>query len=221
MSDAMARALGAGAPGTVEIGGKICTIRPLGMRELTEIQREALDYYRKQYLRTFAMSLEFMPDKAIGQALLEKKIEEAARWDIDNLPKKVAYDGSGVNLTEKLRDRICEVLEITTTDPSDKQHYVPVTKLGRMVAAALDQELLTAAEYTELTGSKPPAVKIPYDSWWITGCFEGMITFAWKCFAKNGVTRDEVLDALGSNIGKLTDITRDIEKLSQPSVGNG
>ena len=43
MSEVMARAAGAGSPLTVEIGGKQCSVRPLTIRELTEVERDCVE----------------------------------------------------------------------------------------------------------------------------------------------------------------------------------
>ncbi len=207
MSEDMARALGAASPLTVTIGGKECHVRPLGMKELTELQREALEYYRRQYLQTYALGLSLMPGDD-GKKLFQDKLEEAARWDVDSLPRKTVYDPSRVKPTDELKVKLREVLE-PETEPSDDMWR-------RMAASVLNQEMLSEADYQQLTGEKAPAVRIAYDSWWVTGCYEGMITFAWKCFQHNGVTKDQVAEAL-TGMGKLAEVTREIERLSAPS----
>ena len=72
-----------------------------------------------------------------------------------------------------------------------------------------------------MTGGKPLKVKVPYVSWWITGSFDGMITLIWTCFKHNGVSREDVARELGRNEALLTELSREIETLSVPAVGNG
>ena len=49
--DDVARAVGAGTGKTVTIDGVTCSIRLLGIRDLTEVQRVCLRQYRTKYLQ--------------------------------------------------------------------------------------------------------------------------------------------------------------------------
>jgi len=146
--------------------------------------------------------------------MMEQRMEKASRWDIDDLPTKYAYDSSRIKVTDALKVWVQENVG-SIEGREDLQ-------IQRMAAVALDQELLNESEYKRLVdGSAPPKFKVPYVNWWITGCFDGMVTFIWVCFKRDGVTRDQVVEELGSSMGMLVEISREIERLSTPSVGNG
>ena len=102
MSETMARALGAKGAMTVTIAEKECQTRALGIAELTEIERECLDRYKRQYLRTFVQNLDMIP-KGKRDSILEKKMEEVAKWDIDDLPPKFAHDPTRIKVTSELK----------------------------------------------------------------------------------------------------------------------
>ncbi len=211
MGEAMARALGAKGAKTVMIGGKECIVRPLGMRELTEVERDCLERYKRQYLKTWADNLDLLPPEAAAK-LMEKKLEECSRWDVDNLPPKTAHDPRRVKLTEKLRERMAGWLAVAEGDEGRER---------RLIASALDQGILSASDYRELTGESAPGVAVPYVNWWITGSYDGMISFVWKCFSQYGVTRDEVMEAVRGNLQMLAEVAQEIERLSAPQLGNG
>ena len=212
MSDDAARAVGAGSI-TIEIAGKQCTVRPLGIRELTEVERDCLGRYKRQYLESVVANLDLLP-VATRDRLMEQKYEAANRWDINDLPTKYAHDPKRVKITTSLKTWLQENLSVAV-DADDLQ-------IQRMAAVALDQELLGDEEYRKLSdGNAPPKLKVPYVNWWITGCFDGMITFVWVCFKHNGITRDQVVEELGSNMNLLVEVSREIERLSVPAVGNG
>ncbi len=212
MSDAVARAVGAGSPTTVMIAGKQCTIRPLGIRELTMVERDCLQRFRRNYLETFAENADLLPRG--GKGLLERKMDEVARWDVDNLPPKHAYDAATVKVTNELRVWVAGEHDDVDKDAS-------VEQIQQLTAASLDSEKLSVAECQRLAGAVPVCVKIPYASWWITGSIEGMISFVWMCFKRNGVTRDEVADELSERPALLVELSRELERLSAPAVGNG
>lgn len=212
MPDDVARAVGANGL-TIAIAGKQCTVRPLGIRELTEVERDCLSRYKRQYLESFSANSDLLP-AATRDRILEQKYDAANRWDIDDLPTKYAHDPKRVKVTEMLKTWLTENLSLAT-DADDPQ-------VQRMAAVALDQELLNEDEYRKLTdGNAPPKLKVPYVNWWITGCFDGMITFVWICFKHNGVTREQVVEELGGNMSMLVEVSREIERLSTPAVGNG
>ena len=88
MSEDVARALGAGGDITT-IAGKECKVRPLSIRELTEVERECLKVYKRTFLETFHDNLDLLPDdEAAG--LMSRKLEEASAWDVGDLPSKKA-----------------------------------------------------------------------------------------------------------------------------------
>jgi hypothetical protein len=210
MSEAMARAVGAAGARTVEIAGKECRVRPLGIRELTEAERECLASYRRSYIKTFVDSADMFPE---GMQRAERARDEAARWDIDDLPPKAAYDGRSLNVTKQLKDFLK-----TELDPDGK---LDDDRARRLATGLLDQGTLTEERVEQLTGKKPRRATIPYVNWWITGCFDGMVTFVWLCFRPDGVTKDQVAEELGRNPALLVELSREIEGLSAPEAGNG
>ena len=212
MGDEIARAVGAGGGSTITIAGKECTVRPLGIRELTEVERDCAERYKRQYLKTFADNMDLLPEADRSKMMMEK-VDQVARWDVDALPPKFVHDPSRTKITEKLKEWLTERIEVAKD--ATELH------LQRAVATLLDQDTLTAAEYTKLTGAKPPQAKVPYVNWWITGSYDGMVTFLWTCFKHNGVTREQVIDEVGGNLFALSNLTREIERLSAPKVGNG
>lgn len=210
MSDELARAVAARGAITVSIAGKQCTVRPLSIRELCEAERDCVQRYKRAYLETYARNLDLLPE-AERSKLLERKLEEAARWDVNDLPAKHAHDPEKIRPTPELRAWVEQQFGESADDG----------RLKRLAAAALDQEMLEASRYRELTGCDPPRVKVPYVHWWITGSFEGMITFVWLCFRSDGVAREQVEAELGKNPALLVELSREISRLSTPDVGNG
>ena len=211
MSEDMARALASPGGKTVKIADKECTVRPLGIRELTEAERDCVERYKRGYLKTYADNADLLPGG--GKGLVERKMDEVARWDIDDLPNKQVCDPDRIHLTKQLKAWAKK--EYDLDDDATAQQY------QRVVATALDQESLPFAEYEKLSGRRAMRTKVPYVNWWITGCFEGMITFVWICFKANGVTREQVEEELSKNQSLLIELSREIERLSAPSVGNG
>ena len=144
---------------------------------------------------------------------MEQRMEEAARWDVTDLPPKNAHDARRIKVTQGLRDWIAATYDVEG-DQEEK-------RWKRLAAAALDSGMLADNEYVEMTGKTPPRVRVGYVNWWITGHYDGMITMTWICFAHNGVTRDQVIEAMRGNKGLLVDVSREIERLSSPAAGNG
>jgi len=208
----MARAVAASSPLTVMIGGVQCSARPLSLRELTEVERDCLERYRRGYLKTFADNIDLVPE-ALREPMMQEKFEQAARWDVDDLPVKFAFDSSKVVLTNKLKAFIGKEFGLGK-DTDD-------TRYKRMTSLALDQGALSEVKYEELTDKPIEKAKVSYVSWWITGAMDGMITFVWMAFKHHGVTRDQVSNAMAENPALLTEVANEIERLSAPKLGNG
>ena len=211
-SDRMARAVAASSPLAVDIGGKQCYARPLSLRELTEVERDCVDRFKSGYLRTFANNIHMIPE-ALRESMMREKFEQAARWDVDDLPVKFAYDSDQVILTNKLKAFIGK--EFGLVKETDDAKY------KRIVAAALDQGTMTEEQYEKLTGKPIKKDKVPYVAWWITGSVDGQITFIWMAFKHGGVTREQVADAMAENPALFLEMANEIERLSAPKLGNG
>jgi hypothetical protein len=215
MSEVMARALNADSPKSVVVAGKNCTVRGLGIAELTEVERDCLQRFKRMYLQSFAENIDLLP-KEKGVELLEKKLDEVAKWDVENLPPKYAHDPRSLVLTEELIKWVNNEFPFISDSEERSEE-----KTKRVVATALDQGILSEEEYIRMTKFNPPKYKVPYVSWWITGSTDGIITMVYTCFKHNGVTREQVLEAMSGSRQKLIDIAHEIERLSVPQVGNG
>jgi hypothetical protein len=209
MPEELARALGADAGPLVTIGGKEYRVRPLGLKELTEIERICLRTYKLQYLESYSDNVGVLPDADRSRALTEK-VDEAARWDIDDLPVRYVHDASKIVVTHKLRGWSWMHLAAPKN--------VTDLNLQVLVATALDQNVLTGKEYYELTQNGAPRVKVPYVSWWITGSLEGMVNLIWVCLRGQGVSRSDIENL---DLMTLSQVARDIERASAPQPGNG
>jgi len=232
MPDDMARALGAPSPLTITIAGKECQVRPLGVRELTVAERDCLERYRRSYIKTYADNDDLIPD---GSMKVVEKAEEAARWDVGDLPHKTAYSVENVKVTAELQDYLRDEFGLgkapTKGQKKDmssaefaklkKKSGLTTERWQRLAASAMDSGVLSPERFEEMTEAPPKKGKVPYVNWWITGCFEGMITFCWVCFRKEGVSREQVADALTDRPAMLVELSREIEKLSVPQEKNG
>ncbi len=212
MSDEVARAVGAASPTPVVINGKECIPRPLGIRELTEVERDCLTKYKRQYLETYQKNLDLLPESDRSNTI-QNKFDEVGRWDIDDLPPKYAYDSSAIKVSDTLTEWIKKYWSL--------EGDMPTLRICRLTAASLDLGALTEQEYQTMTGVKPAKFKVPYVNWWITGCYDGMVALVWACFRQYDVTRDQVLDSLGNRLSLLSELAREIDRLSAPSAGNG
>lgn len=216
MSEDTARAVGSnGTDDGIIINGKRCTVRALTLKELGEIERECLKRYKRTYLETFAENADLLPN---AQQLIEKKLEEAAKWDVRDLPLRRVHDVSKVKVTDKLlgwvKSNYEGILEEDQTETYRKR------LVQRVTTTALDNGTLSAERYESLTGSLPASTQAGYVNWWITATFDGQIEMIYTCFKHNDVTRDELCAELSKNPGLMIDASREIEHLTAPQVGN-
>ena len=211
MSEAVARALGASASTEpIKINGKSCEIRPVVVKYLTEIGRECLRQFRRSYLENYRDNLDLLGKT---QADLENKVDEVGRWDLANLPHKDAHDPKHLKITERLSEWLnTRILDEPTKDEK---------RLRQITASALDNGMLTDAEYLELTGDILRKNKINYVSWWITATIEGMIEMVHASFRDQGITKDDVYAELGNNFAKLAELSREIESVTTPKINEG
>lgn len=207
MSDKEARALAAGD--TIEVNGVEYRLRPVGMRQLHEVQRSAVDHYKREYLRTYSANMDLIPEEHRA-SMMERKLDEVARWDVGSLPTKIAHDVRSIPITPAL----IKWLENEHDD-------VPETESGKraVVAAALDSGKLTVEVVREMTKERPARIKIPYDSWWVTATYEGMVAFIRASLQAGGsqVGRDDVMSW---PLSKIMEAARKVEAVTAPSLGN-
>ena len=211
MSNDTARVLNAKSPMTVKFGKKELEVRALGLRELAEVEQDCLDRYRRSYLETWSKNLDLIPN---GETILLDKIEEAAKWDIDELPTKFAFNPASVIVTKQLKIWIASNFSIDLKKLSDNR-----AKL--MAATALDKEMMDKELYKKFTGHGVISTKVSYVNWWITSAYDGMITFIWTCFKIHDISREEVSRKMSGDMALMTEVSREIERLSSPAVGNG
>lgn len=215
----VARAVGAASTEKITIKGIECTVKPLTLKDLTEVERICLDKYRRSYVKTFADNADLL-GPVEGPKLVREKLEEAARWDVSSLPRKDAYDPARMVLTPEI------IKWVETNVPGwsidEKETEARREKLlRRAVASMLDSGDLSPEQYTKLTGNTPVAFKIGYVNWWVTAVQEGMITMVTQSIKDNGVTYEDVVVAIGKNPSVLINLSREIEHLSVPEVKNG
>lgn len=208
MSEAVARAVGGGvASPPIMIAGKPCSPRPLSVKELAEVERECVRRYKQEYLASYRAGLELTEGIDRHVAYMDK-LAEVAKWDIADLPARYAAHAAKITVTPALREWAAGLFTLPAAI-ADKS-------IGRLAAGALDNKILSAAEYTALTGDAPPMVRVDYVNWWITGPLEGKITFIWVAVRGAGVTWDEVAAEVGNNPALADLLSRDIEELSAP-----
>lgn len=207
MSDKEARVLA--AADTIEVNGKEFKLHPIGMQQLHEVQRAAVEGYKRDYLQTWSKNLDLLPGDRRDE-MLERKFDEAARWDIGNLPVKLAHDVRPIPITQEL------------TAWMEKVHGdVPKTESAKraVVASTLDSGGLKPEQVEQMTGVRPKQVKIPYDSWWVTATYDGMITFI--CASLNtGGQKIERKDVAEWPLAKVMEAARKVEQVTAPALGN-
>jgi hypothetical protein len=211
MAEDTARALGVGV-GEIEIAGKMVPMRPLGVGDLLEVEREAVDAYRRSYLQAIKDTADLLDD---GQDVLKEELLKAAKWTSEDLPDKAVYDiKTGIN--PKVVKWINQNTDMEI--PPD----ISDTKYKQLVAGALDRELISEEKYEELTGAKASKVLAPYMNWWITASPDGMIAFIYQmCKGTEGITKKDVAAAFNGKTTELMHAARKLESVTAPEVGNG
>lgn len=218
----VARALGAGSTDTILINGKECSVRPLTVKELTEVERDCLKRYKRSYIETYSENADLLGEEE-GKQLVREKIDEAAKWDVSSLPPKYACDDSKIQVTDILKSWLKENIGFSEKDQNGAEipKQAIEKRLKRLAAYAIDADMLSVDDFKKFTGESPVRQKVGYVNWWITGTFDGMLTMVWMAVRQGGVTKEEVATELGKNPSLLTYFAREIERLSAPDVGNG
>lgn len=217
MAEDVARAVGAKGPGKFEINGKECIPRALGIREITEVERECVAAYKREIIRTYADNVDVIPN---GQALLEKKIEEVSRYDVTKLPPRNCHDPKRVKITPRLRAWMSETVTGFEEAMSMKGDADKETFERALVATSLDNGMLDPHTYEAMVGELPRMTRIPYVSWWVSSSFDGMVTMIWIAFRDQGITKADIIAIVSENKAKLADMAQTIEGLTAPDVGN-
>lgn len=216
MSEDVARAIGAGSdPDTpFIINGKPVKIRPLSVKELAEIERDCVKIYRRKYLEAIKDAMDFLPN---GEEELRKAVMDSAKWEADHLPKKFVYDVGEIKITQALKDWLVSTMGV------EEELLEKDLLAKRLLATALDQETLTSEEFQKMTGKAPRRLSTGYVNWWCTGDPDGMVSMLYHCARASNpdLTKDDILKEIGKDSAKLTSLSREIEALSSPSLGNG
>jgi hypothetical protein len=87
----------------VTVNGVDYQLSPLGIKSLTTIQKEALRFYKRQYLETFADTIDLVSN---GEDLFLKERQIVAKWSYDMLPASVLHDPDSVLVTDELREKL-------------------------------------------------------------------------------------------------------------------
>ena len=216
MSEDVARALGAGAPGELKIRGKSYTLRPLTVKELTELQRTCLKRYQRKYMESFKENVDLLADTVEKQQeLIINELQKVSKWGLDDLPLKEVFDSSRVKVTDELK--MWMVTNLGVTDALLKSEK----KIRQMVSTSLDGGVLTVDSCFQLTGTVPQKIKTGYVNWWVTGSSEGMVHFVWLSIRGSGLTEEELESQISDKYEDIVTAAREIEELTVPELGNG
>lgn len=205
MGDRVNRMLGAGEILTID--GIDYMLRPVVIQHLGDLERESLKHYKRQYLETFSENADLISN---GEELVREQLMHVAKWTIQDLPQREAFDASSIPVTNKLKNWVGE--EYSETPETDEG-------IRALVGHALDNEKLTIDKVKELSGAFPRRGRIRFDQWWVTGSKEGMISFIYS-----SVRRDhpEVKkeDVAVWPIQKIIEAARIVESLTSAAMGN-
>ena len=220
-SDREARMLGAGEKFTVKetrVGrrGKTniveveYTLLPNRVKELSELEREALKSYKREYLLTFKENADLLGSDS--DTVLANEMRQVAGWSVDDLPQKTSYAVNWVPVTDKLKAH----LDSTFGFPPESDEGAKL-----LTMYALDNGLMTPDKLKELTDRYPVSGKIRYDNWWVTGTIEGMIAYIYSSVKQSHpeITKEYIRDNWGQL--KIVEASRIVESLSSAQVGNG
>jgi hypothetical protein len=204
MSDREARALGAGD--TITVGDKKYNLKPIRAKHLAELEKEALKYYKRQYIETFVDNADLLGDKID----LSAKVEEVAKWTSDDLPQKKVYSTTILPVTKKMQKWLEEVYG---EKPKSDNAYRAI------VGMALDSGEITKNKVEELTGASPRQGRARFDEWWVTASFAGMLSFIRYSLEDCG-NQDSI------NINewpflKVVEAAKLVESLTSADLGNG
>lgn len=209
MGEAEARAVGAG--NYIEVEGEQFQLAPLSMKTLMEVQREAVRSFKEEAIKTYSLAVEN------GMMSAEKglaKLDEIVKWTIDDLPRKKVHDCSTMPVTREVRRLVrSEFPDLDLKGAKEVRYRVLVTQL-------LDGERIKPEQVQKAASmAKPPqVVESTYDTWWITGCYEGQVTFLWASVSQNHpLTREEVA---AWPLVAIMEGARRVEAMTTPDLGN-
>lgn len=177
-------------------------LRPICAQHLCDLERDALLAYKRQYLEAYK---EFgTPEE------YRAKLDEAARWDLSNLPQKDAYDTRKVAITDALRAWVASTFNaVPETDAA----------IRAVVTTALDSGKLTPDKLAELAGPGLVRGRIRFDQWWVTSTMTGMITFILTSLRSEhpNISRERVQSW---PFHKIAEAARMVESITAAKMGN-
>lgn len=185
-------------------------LRPIAAQHLCDLERDALKFYKRQYLSTFAENSDLLNGEAAG--LMSRKMEEVAGWDLENLPKKTSYSAEGLPVTPAVRALIAE------KGPGGEEPADDDAARG-VLTFMLDTKATTPDEVARAAGKRPAAGTVRYDQWWVTARLEGMVAFILASVRHDhpAVTREEVARW---PLNKIVEAAQTVQRLSVPALGN-
>jgi len=206
-TEAEARALAAGD--TIEVKGKTYTLRPVVAQSLCDLEREALKHYKRQYLETYAENADLLSNGKATE-LIERKMDQVAGWDLNNLPQKDAYDVSLIPITDKIRK---------WAEEHGGEEQQSDNAIRAVLSVALENGDLKSSQVKQMTGKNPIRGRVRYDQWWITATMTGMVAFIAAGVRREHpeVTRNQVDNW---PFPKIAEAARTVERLTAASVGN-
>jgi len=212
-TDREARAMAAGQLFTVD--GVEYRLRPVVIQNLCDLEMDALDHYKRQYLKTFRDNTDLLGDGE-GTKLLVEKMQEAAGWTIQDLPQKAAYDVSRIPITDKVKKWALAEYGIEETEDEESSERM----VRALLAASLDMRKITPEKVKAISGKRPLEGRVRYDQWWVTSSTAGMISFIHNSVRMGhpNVTKETI----GSwPYVKILEAVRVVESLTSASLGNG
>jgi hypothetical protein len=202
-----ARALAAGE--TIEVNGKEYKLRPIVAQVLSDLEREALRYWKRQYLETYTENADLLSDGKADE-LIERKMDEAAQWDLTDLPQKDAFDLTRVPASKDAR---------LWAEKKRGEELSEDNEIKAVLSVALDTGELKPEDVEKMTGRRPVRGRVRYDQWWVTATMTGMIAFITAGVNQEHpkLSRKEVGKWPFSKIAEAARIT---ERLTSADVGN-
>jgi len=202
-----ARAVAAGS--RLKILGVEYRLEPLTLQSLQEVQQAAFKSFKRDYLQTYQENISLLePEQRVG--LIERKLEEVARWAMSEMPSQRAYSAANCEITEAARKWAESKYE--STDLSDMT-------IRNLLTTALDSKEIAPAAVALMCGTPPLTGMIPFDLWWATASREGMLTFVHASLLQTHkkITRETIASW---PLVDLVIAAREIESLTKPVAGN-
>lgn len=213
-----ARALAAGDFVEVEENGVVTkyTLRPIVVQNLCDLERMALNDYKRSYLSTYSDNRDLMEAAGMdASSLMMQKLEEVACWDLGNLPQKEAFSVQNVPLDGKAGKRLRQWVKENHGEIPDSK-----SSLQAILVNALDTGKLKPDEIEKMTGTSPIKGMVRYDQWWVTASFNGMVAFI---TASVRYDHPELNPEKVSRwpMAKIIEASNLVERLTSPTLGNG